>query len=492
MKKNDHLIKYIKDQISVSSIVSERVKLKKNGVIFRALCPFHKEKTPSFIVDDARQTYHCFGCGAHGDIFTFREHVTGRSFRDNLQEFCRQLGLDLPNKTSIIDHNKEKLEIIEEATKFFEKQLKENLRAQQYLSSRSIKHQIAQKFRLGFATGNLSQQLGKEFLKEQLLELGLISQKDDRIYDYFRERLIFPIIERDVIGFGGRTLANDKLKYLNSRESDFFQKSKVLYGLNFIPNNIEQIIVVEGYLDVLSMHQIGFTNTVAIMGTAFSETQLQKLQQRAKKIYLFFDNDVAGKNAIEKIVFSIILPNLTVDSQIYIINWQEEAAQDPHELSLQGSKVQTLLEKAEPLSEYLWNLLHAKHVGNHPEIISALELTIKNTVSTIKNDLLRKNYLIFLQKKVREIKYGRKKYEKQLTKFFTNININEMIIMKILICYPNLAEHIFMEEIEPKIILEAQRLTEKNRKDILVNKILPDISSQEEALEILMKISRKT
>lgn len=304
----------------IVSVINQRVPLKKSGVTFKACCPFHQEKTPSFNVSPSKQFYHCFGCGAHGDAITFIMEYEGLSFVEAVESLATQLGIEVPRKKVTEKQQKQQrqardhYEVMQAAAKFYRHQLRDHPaseHAKAYLRKRGLSAEIAKRFVIGFAPpGWESLQPGlvaDQRLTAQLVELGLLVEKDsNRHYDRFRNRIMFPI--RDgrgrVIAFGGRVLSDqDQPKYLNSPETPIFHKSHTLYGLYELRQSrqsYQNIIVVEGYMDVVALAQFGIHNAVATLGTATTPDHLHMLFKQIDEIVFCFDGDQAGLKAAWK------------------------------------------------------------------------------------------------------------------------------------------------------------------------------------------------
>ncbi len=308
----------IKERLDIVEIVSAYVPLKKTGRNFKGLCPFHSEKTPSFVVFPDSQNWHCFGaCGTGGDIFTFIQKRENVDFSEALRILARKAGVELKPRTereSAEAQRRDKLREIAEATaRYFHSLLLDKDESQAeiaraYLDKRGLNEETIRKFQLGFALDSwraLSDQLmGRGYQRDDLLAAGLIVERDDgRYYDRFRGRLIIPIRDERgrVIGFGGRTLDPEGVpKYLNSPQTLLFDKSRTLYGLDMAKGAIRAAgyaVIVEGYMDVLQAHQHGIANVVAQMGTALTEAQLKQLSRFTRSFVLALDPDAAGDQA---------------------------------------------------------------------------------------------------------------------------------------------------------------------------------------------------
>lgn len=310
-------VERVKERLEIAEIVSGYVKLDKAGASFKGKCPFHNEKTPSFFVSPARQSYYCFGCGAKGDIFTFVQELEGLSFREALKSLAERAGVQLQNRPESIKARGEKdelLQALEVATEFFEKELDKNEAAKSYIASRGISDASVKKWRLGYAPAEwralYTHMLSLGFKREVLLKAGLVKAVQDSSgrepYDVFRDRIIFPLSDSsgETIAFSGRALQKDAVpKYLNSPDTPLFTKSEVLYGLDKAKEKIRKqnyAVLVEGQVDLVLSHQSGVENTVASSGTAFTGAHLERLKRLSKRIILAFDGDKAGEKAGEK------------------------------------------------------------------------------------------------------------------------------------------------------------------------------------------------
>ncbi len=315
----DPIVQKIKDRIDVVEVIGSYIKLQKAGQNYKALCPFHSEKTPSFFVSPSKQVWKCFGCGKGGDAFTFIQEIEGVDFGDALRMLARKAGVELESFNPELKTERTRLyEIVELSAKFFEKQLKESVagkRAKEYLAKRGVKEETIKKWRLGYAPNEwraLSDFLvSKGYNRSEAVKVGLaIKPENEKApYDRFRGRIIFPIfdINSQVIGFGGRILENSEnkeaAKYINTPNTMLYDKSRILYGLNFAKTEIRKkdfVILVEGYMDVILSQQAGVGNTVASSGTALTPYQLKILKRYTSNIYFSFDVDSAGNMATDR------------------------------------------------------------------------------------------------------------------------------------------------------------------------------------------------
>ncbi|HHV26248.1 DNA primase [Anaerosalibacter bizertensis] len=312
---DDDTIERVRSSNNIVDIVSEYLTLKRTGSNYVGICPFHSEKTPSFTVSDTKQFYHCFGCGEGGDVISFIMKKENLSFPEAVKFLADKAGIPLKEKefkkNKELENKKAKLyEINREAARYFYKNLKANNQALFYLKQRAIDKRTATVFGLGFADrswDSLYSYLTRKGYKEADIEkAGLIIKKKgkDGYYDRFRNRIIFPIIDKRgrVIAFGGRVIDSSNPKYLNSPETPVFSKGNNLFGLNILRkhSNIKKVVLVEGYMDVISLYSRGIDYTLASLGTAFTEQQAKYLKRYGDEVYLCYDSDVAGLKATDK------------------------------------------------------------------------------------------------------------------------------------------------------------------------------------------------
>ncbi len=318
---NDDDISEVRERVDIIEVISSHVQLKKAGRVYKGLCPFHNEKTPSFVVDPDKQLYHCFGCGEGGNVYNFVMKMEHMDFPETVQNLAQRVGYTVktresPTDTKEIKSKKSRLyEINKRAVKFYQRQLLDSQKgekARQYLKNRGYSDDTVVTFTLGYATDNWDE-LGKAALKQgcskedlAISGLSISSEKDPgSIYDRFRGRVIFPILDLQnrPIGFGGRVLGDETPKYLNSPETPIYHKGKVLYALNWAKqaiSNESEAVIVEGYTDVISLFEHGIINVVATLGTALTADHLRLLVRYTKRIVLVFDADIAGEKAVER------------------------------------------------------------------------------------------------------------------------------------------------------------------------------------------------
>ncbi len=380
----------VKQRIDIVDLISRYTPLKRSGATYKGLCPFHSERTPSFIVFPNSGTWRCFGaCGVGGDIFSFVMRKENLDFRDALQLLAKEAGVNLEeNEADASSDQRSKLyEINEIAATYFQEILRHHAAAQparDYLERRGIDPATQEHFRLGFALDQWSSL--RDFLSEkgynieQQTVAGLLKRHEERnsTYDAFRARLMIPIRDRQgrVIGFGGRVLDNSQPKYLNTAETALFHKSKVIYGLDLAHQAVraaDKVVIVEGYMDVIAAHQHGYANVVACMGTSLTTEQLQQLQRYTNNYVMALDADVAGQqatirglNQARQALARVRKPTVTssgdvrmeerLGANLFIISMPE--GRDPDDVIRQEPQTwQSLVDKAQPLVDFYFKLV---------------------------------------------------------------------------------------------------------------------------------------
>ena len=300
-------IENLKNHIDVVDVISQFIELKKSGANFKACCPFHGETTPSFVVSPAKQIYHCFGCGIGGDSIKFVMEYEKLSYPETLEKLAsmHSVNLEYDNNNN---EKKQDTKVLEEVNKYYQKLFVNNNTAKEYIHSRGISEFSVEKFEIGYAPSSNDT---INFLKNNYYnladakELGIIDTGQNGLYSRFIERITFPIhsINGKIVGFGGRTITGHNAKYVNSPQTKIFNKSRLLYGYSQAKENIykrNRIIVTEGYLDVIMLHQAGFNTAVATLGTALTQDHLPLLRRGEPKIIVAYDGDKAGLNAAFK------------------------------------------------------------------------------------------------------------------------------------------------------------------------------------------------
>ncbi len=357
----------IKSRLKLSDLIAKNTKVIRKGSSVKAVCPFHHEKTPSFSIDDQKGLYHCFGCGESGNHFTFVQKTQHMDFKDALKYLADLAGVTLsqPKSSGAQTYNEKKIlnTILKATGDFFQQQLTLHQAddAREYLKNRNISNESIEKFLIGYAPkdGGIDFLL-KNFDQEKLIELGLLLKNDDgTLKARFRNRIIFPIVDNleKIVGFGGRALGNTQPKYLNSSESIIFQKRNLLYGLPYAKKAIsqsQQPFVVEGYFDVISMHQAGFHATVAPLGTALTHEQLLELWRLSPIVYLMFDGDQAGYNAATKSLEKH-LNVLNANQLLRLIRLPTGSDPDTFLQSNGAESMRGLIDNAESAADFLFN-----------------------------------------------------------------------------------------------------------------------------------------
>ncbi|TYC86010.1 DNA primase [Acetobacterium wieringae] len=326
---SEELIQSVIDANDIVDVTSGYMTLKRVGNSFKGKCPFHNEKTASFTVSREKQLYHCFGCGAGGNVITFIMEMEKLPFMDALKFLATRANMVLPEKQNqqedhqAYEKKKRLYELHRQAANYYYKILKKNPSAREYLRQRRISQETIREFGLGYASedwGRLTDFLAASgFSQEEMLASGLVlSSEKNRHYDRFRSRIMFPIVNPrgQIVGFGGRLMVTGQNgpKYLNSPETPIFSKSYELYNLNHCKNFLDdgQIVIVEGYMDVISLYEKGIKNTVAALGTAFTPFHGKILERYANEVIIAFDGDSAGKSATEKAMNILKKTNLNV------------------------------------------------------------------------------------------------------------------------------------------------------------------------------------
>lgn len=387
-------------RVDIVEIIERRLRLKKSGSNYSACCPFHNEKTPSFTVSQSKQFYHCFGCGAHGSAIGFLMAYERLEFVEAVEELAQYVGIPVPKEFTRTPSNSQQslYELLEKITHYYQTQLSHSDKAKAYLRARGLTDEIILQFRLGFAPSgwdNLLRQFGKSKpAAAQLLQSGMLTKNDQgKIYDRFRERLMFPIRDQRgrVIAFGGRTLGNDGAKYLNSPETPLFHKGSELFGLyeaRHAKGSLNPCVIVEGYMDVIALHQFGITAAVATMGTATSSKHLQRLFRYTKDLLFCFDGDQAGQEAAWRALENC-LP--VVDDGVQIRFMFLPQGLDPDSFIRQRGREAFMqcLSQAMPLSDFFFNTFKAKVALNTPDGRAKLVQLIKEPLNKIPTGIFR-------------------------------------------------------------------------------------------------------
>ena len=442
-------------RIDIVELIGQKVELKKHGNSYKGLCPFHAENTPSFNVLKSKQFYHCFGCGVSGDAINFLKEHEGLTFIEAIEKLAKSANIKIPeiNDKKYEDHKK-LIETNKLVAYIFKKNLSVNNKAMDYLKSRKILQEQIDYFEIGYAKDewdNIKSFLQSKGLIKEGLETGLLVQTNNKIYDRFRNRIIFPIKNSmgNIIAFGGRTLdKSENAKYINSPESKIFYKSSELYGLYESKQNInklDNIIVVEGYTDVIALHKNKFNNSVATLGTAFTKYHISKLLRYSKNIIFCFDGDAAGKAAAWKALnncLSEIRDKITISFSFI------SDAKDPDQLCNDEPDVfKKLINNSLALSEFMFQQLNIgldlSKVEDKAKFISLLVPLIQQIPNgvfhTLMEEKLAENTSLSRNELFENNSIQKEKIEDKNNRP-TNNYINDSLIFSIFLEYPVLYE----------------------------------------------------
>jgi DNA primase len=354
------------NRVDIVDVVSRYVRLKKGGANFTGLCPFHNEKSPSFSVSPAKQFYHCFGCGAHGNAIGFLMSYAGLGYVEAVKELAASAGMQMPEfrpaspqEAARRERETDLYALMDRAMKFYRAELKKSPRAIDYLKGRGLTGEIAARFRIGYAPDDWQALRGAfpEYEDKALVECGLVIENEGKRYDRFRDRVMFPIlsVRGAVIGFGGRVLGAGEPKYLNSPETPLFEKGREVYGLVQARDAIRtsgRALVVEGYMDVVALAQYGVGYAVATLGTATTATHVSKLLRLADELVFCFDGDAAGRKAAWR-ALEVSLPLAPDHKPIRFLFLPEGDDPDSYVRAHGRESFERMVREAQTLSEFL-------------------------------------------------------------------------------------------------------------------------------------------
>ncbi len=400
---SEEILNEVRQSNDIVDVISQYVHLKRSGRNFFGLCPFHNEKSPSFSVSPDKQIFHCFGCGVGGNVITFVSQIEGLNFVETVQMLAERANIQLPTLQNNGDTQREILkDKVYKVNEFTAEYYHQNLykpqakMAQEYVKKRQLTNETLKSFRIGFSGkfDELYQELKKQgFQEQEILESGLVNKNERGQYiDRYRNRLMFPICDARgrVIAFGGRVLDDSKPKYINSPENVVYSKGRHLFGLNVAKKgDTKKLLIVEGYMDVISLHQRGITNVVAPLGTALTEQQGWLLRKNSEQIILSFDSDDAGIKA--KLRAIDILQNMGCDLRVI----QLEGAKDPDEYILKygNMRFQNVIDKAFSVVEFKVKILKKElDLDNTNDKIKFLN-EIAKLISKVDNTMEREVYI---------------------------------------------------------------------------------------------------
>lgn len=408
----------LRARVAVSEVVGKRVRLVRKGREFLGICPFHNDTKPSMSVVDEKGFYHCFACGAHGDVITFVRETEGLSFVEAVEKLAGLGGLEVPRATPQ-DREREVrrktlADAVEAACKWYEEQLRgpEGREGLDYLRRRGLSDATITRYRLGWAPEKGNQLKAAMVVRgideDLLIEAGLLrrSERDGSLFDYFRGRVLFPITDRRgrPIAFGGRVLGDGQPKYLNSPDTTLFHKGRVLYGLaqaREAATKAERLIVVEGYMDVIALAEGGFPYAVAPLGTALTEDQITECWKLAPEPTLCFDGDAAGQRAAARAA-ERALPILKPGHSLRFVGLPE--GEDPDDVIRRrgAPEMERLLDAAEPLADCLWRVEQSAQPLTTPERLADFHRRVRDHVTAIADRTVQDSYRDFIERRIRE------------------------------------------------------------------------------------------
>lgn len=393
----------LRARLSIVDVVSRRVPLTKKGQNYWGCCPFHNEKTPSFSVNEDKGFYHCFGCGEHGDIISFTMKSENVGFVDAIKELAEMAGLKLPEfkprDPAIVQREESYFDITERAASEYQKQLftPAGAVALEYIRGRGFTDEMIKKYRLGYAPKN--NLIANKFVntkQDVLIGTGLCRRGDYGMYDFFRDKLMFPIFSArgQVVAFSGRSLDGSEPKYINTADTEIFHKRKTIFGFNFARESIHRnnrTIIVEGQIDAIQMQCHGFPETVAPLGTALTEDHLAILCKANRNIVFCFDGDTAGQKAAARAA-NLILPFIRDNSDIKFAF--VTGGKDPDEILKKSGKdaMDTIINNATGLTDFIWDIANKNYIVSTPGGRAQAEKFLKSQTDKITDISLRAEY----------------------------------------------------------------------------------------------------
>ena len=438
-------IENLKNHLDVVDVISQFIETKKSGANFKACCPFHGEKTPSFVISPAKQIYHCFGCGVGGDSIKFVMEYEKLAYPEAIEKLASMYNISLSYENT----NQQKLDtkVLQEINKYYQKLFISNAIAKEYIKSRGISEFSIEKFEIGYAPNSLQT---INYIKDNFLnladakELGVIDSGENGLYARFIERITFPIyaLNGSIVGFGGRTITGHNAKYVNSPQTKLFNKSRLLYGYHLAKDHIykkNEMIITEGYLDVIMLHQAGFDNAVATLGTALTQDHLPLLRRGEPKIIVAYDGDNAGLNAAYKA--ALMLSNGNFEGGVVIFAQGIDPADMVKENRI--NELNTIFEHPKPFIPFVIDYIIAKYDLNDPQNKQkALEETNEflKTLNQIFQDEYRRYLASRLNINEKFIKIQHHRVDNRNNVQLTKIDIAELCIIKSIADKPNRLE----------------------------------------------------
>ncbi|MFL2899984.1 MAG: DNA primase [Candidatus Pelagibacterales bacterium] len=473
-------ISEIKGRLKVSDVVRRSVKLTQRGSEFVGLSPFKNEKTPSFTVNDQKEFYHCFSTSEHGDIFSFIMKTKGLTYPEAIETLARQAGLD-PEKGKIKDNNYNEqinlnlFKLIDEAKNFYIENLKTSNIPKLYLDKRDVNKEIISKFEIGYANNQNNDLFNflklKGYEVADILKLGLIKKskyKENEYYDFFRNRLIFPIKDyrSRVIAFGGRELDNSEIKYINSSDSVIFKKSFNLYNISLAieeKRNLDELYLVEGYMDAVSLYQNGFKTVVAPLGTAVTKFQLEAMWRYCKCPTIIFDGDEAGQKAALRAA-RLSLPLLKPEYSLKICILPSNTDPDDYLKQNSDRDFKRLLNKSQSLSDFIWNSEYNNSDISTPEQKAGFEKKIISITNEITDKTIADYYKKYFNDKISQLK--RSDNFNIISKKYKNFSKPSSEALKSERANLNQPESIIREKIMLWMMIENRHLVDKYIEEI--------------------------
>ena len=475
----DEILIEFNNKSRLSDLISKYVQLTPRGSSFIGKCPFHNEKTPSFNVSDDKGLFHCFGCKVGGNAITFLTKYKNLTFQEAINELSVFAGLQI--NFEITKEKKNSLDlysIFSEANNFFQDYLKKSRDASKYLSSRIKKNDVILNFQIGFCPND--QELiaflnSKGFSLEEIKQTDLlIKNSQNNFFGRFRNRLMFPIFNfsEKVVGFGGREINNNsKIKYINSQESQIFRKSEILYGLKQNNESIRKnktIILVEGYMDVISMAENDINLAVASLGTTLSKIQIQKMWNFCSIPYICFDGDEAGRKS-SKIVALKILEFLVPGKSFKFIKLPENHDPDSFFKKWNKKDFEELMNKSYDLSDLVWQIILESIEKPTPELMALMDEKIKYYSSKISNKIVSEEYYRFFMKKKSDYIWNLKSNKKKV--YFNKEKIQEFTNEKLIIIFMIFENKLVQNNLEQVSVLKFKNENLNKIKDDLFRKV---------------------
>ena len=473
-------ISEIKGRLKVSDVVRRSVKLTQRGAEFVGLSPFKNEKTPSFTVNDQKEFYHCFSTSEHGDIFSFIMKTKGLTYPEAIEMLAIQAGLD-PEKGKIKDNNYNEqinlnlFKLIDEAKNFYIENLKTSNIPKLCLDKRDVNKEIISKFEIGYANNQNNDLFNflklKGYEVADILKLGLIKKskyKENEYYDFFRNRLIFPIKDyrSRVIAFGGRELDNSEIKYINSSDSIIFKKSFNLYNISLAieeKRNLDELYLVEGYMDAVSLYQNGFKTVVAPLGTAVTKFQLEAMWRYCKCPTIIFDGDEAGQKAALRAA-RLSLPLLKPEYSLKVCILPNNTDPDDYLKQNSDSDFKRLLNKSQSLSDFIWNSEYGNSDISTPEQKAGFEKKIISITNEIADKTIADYYKKYFNDKIIQLK--RSNNVNIISKQYKNFSKPSREALKSERANLTQPESIIREKIMLWMMIENRRLVDKYIEEI--------------------------